>query len=196
MQMAGPAFMDYFLNGRSAAPMENRHPLAAGAPHGVFPCAGEDRWIAIAVLSDDEWQGLVQALGSPDWALDPAYSAAAGRLAGQDSLHEHLAAWTVARDDYELASLLQEHGVAATPALNIADLLHDPHYRARGTFIEVTHPLGFKETIYGAYVKTSRTEPRIRPGPAIGQDNEHVLKGLLGVPQADYEQLVAEQVIY
>jgi benzylsuccinate CoA-transferase BbsF subunit len=86
--------------------------------------------------------------------------------------------------------------VAAAPVLNVADLLHDPHYRARGTFIEVRHPLGFDETIYGAYVKTSRTEAKVRTGPIIGQDNEHVFRELLGMPEARYRQLVEEQVIY
>jgi benzylsuccinate CoA-transferase BbsF subunit len=60
----------------------------------------------------------------------------------------------------------------------------------------VEHPLGFKETIYGAYVKMSGTPARVRPGPVIGQDNERVLKGLLGISEGDYERLVAEQVIY
>jgi benzylsuccinate CoA-transferase BbsF subunit len=196
MQMAGPAFMDYFLNGRSPGPRENRHPLGAAAPHGVFPCAGDDRWIAIAVLTDAEWQGLVEAMGRPDWAHAPDLATAAGRIAAIDAVHERLAAWTAGFDDYERAANLQRHGVPATPVLNVADLLSDPHYKARGTFVEVQHPLGFTETIYSAYVKMSRTQPRVRPGPAIGQDNERVLKGLLGVAHAEYERLVADQVIY
>jgi benzylsuccinate CoA-transferase BbsF subunit len=196
MQMAGPAFMDYFLNGRSATPAENRHPLGKTAPHGVFPCAGEDRWIAIAVVTEDEWQALVEAMGRPEWALDPAYATMAGRIAAMDAIHERFAEWTAGQDDYELAAGLQRHGVAASPVLNVADLLSDPHYRARSTFVQVKHPLGFEETIYGAYVKMSRTEPRIRPGPAIGADNERVLKGLLGVADADYERLVADAVVY
>ena len=86
-------------------------------------------------------------------------------------------------------------GVAAAPVLNVADLLHNPHYRARDTFIEVRHPLGFTETIYGSYVKPSRTVPDVRPGPAMGQDNERVLCGILGLSDADYDHLVAEGVI-
>ena len=95
----------------------------------------------------------------PAWAQAPEFATPAARVENIDALHERLAEWTRAFNDYELAHLLQRHGVAAAPVLNVADLLHDPHYRARGTFIEVTHPLGFRETIYGAYVKTSRTEP-------------------------------------
>ncbi len=196
MQMVGPAYMDYALNGRVAGPIGNRHPLGQAAPHGVFPCAGDDRWISIAVLTDEEWRGLVAAMGEPDWARAPVLAALPGRLERIDALHEQLAAWTRGFDDRELAALLQRHGVAAAPVLNVADLLADPHYRARGTFIEVTHPLGFRETIYGAYVKTSRSEAAVRTGPRIGQDNDFVFTQLLGIPQDRYRQLIAEQVIY
>jgi benzylsuccinate CoA-transferase BbsF subunit len=196
MQMVGPAFMDHVLNGRVAAPIGNRHPLAAAAPHGVFPCAGADRWISIAVMNGSEWQGLCAAMGDPAWAQAPEFSSPEQRVRNLDALHERLADWTSGFDDRELAALLQDHGVAAAPVLNVADLLHDPHYRARGTFIEVRHPLGFRETIYGAYVKTSRSEARVRPGPTLGQDNEFVFQELLGLPEARYRELVEQQVIY
>lgn len=196
MQMVGPAYMDYVLNGRIGAPKGNEHPLAAAAPHGVFPCAGEDRWISIAVPSDAEWEALIRAMGNPDWALAERFATRASRVAHIDELHAGLAAWTAGFDDRALAATLQAHGVAAAPVLNIADLLADPHYRARGTFIEVQHPLGFRETIYGAYVKTSRTVPDIQPGPVIGRDNERVFRDILGLPEERYRRLVEEQVIH
>ena len=196
MQMVGPAFMDYAINGRVAAPKGNRHPLDAAAPHGVFPCAGEDRWISIAVATEEEWRGLLTAMGDPPWAAAAQFTSLAQRLHNIDALHERLAAWTRPFDDYELAHRLQRHGVAAAPVLNVADLLRDPHYRARGTFIEVQHPLGFPETIYGAYVKTSRTAPDVQTGPRMGRDNDFVFKQLLGVSEERYGQLIDEQVIY
>ncbi|MEZ5532734.1 MAG: CoA transferase [Steroidobacteraceae bacterium] len=196
LQLIGPAFMDYVMNQRVAAPMGNRHPTSAAAPHGVFPCMGEDRWISIAIMSDDEWQNLCLAMGSPNWSRTDIYAGAAGRVANIDILHEHLAAWTCRYDDRALAELLQRHGVAAAPVLNVADLLNDPHYRARGTFIEVTHPLGFKETIYGSYVKASRSVVNVRPGPVMGQDNDTVFLELMGLPDNEYRRYIAEQVIY
>ena len=196
MQLAAPAFMDYVMNGRVASTIGNQHPLGAGAPHGVFPCSGDDRWISIAVMNDGEWAGLVEAMGHPAWASAPEFTSAGMRVKSIDTLHEHMAAWTRDHDDYELAALLQSHDVAAAPVLNVADLLNDPHYRARGTFVEVRHPLGFDETIYGAYVKTSRTEADVRPGPAIGQDNDHVFLELLGLPEERYRRLIEEQVIF
>jgi benzylsuccinate CoA-transferase BbsF subunit len=196
MQMVGPAFMDYVMNGRSAGPIGNRHPLAAAAPHGVFPCSGDDRWISIAVAKQREWLGLCTAMGDPDWAHAPRFADLQSRVENIDELHARVAGWTADFDDRELAELLQRSGVAAAPVLSVADLLHDPHYRARETFIEVQHPLGFRETIYGAYVKTSRTRAAVNPGPSIGRDNDYVFRELLEIPEERYRQLVDAEVIY
>jgi len=196
LQLVGPTFLDYVFNGRVGGPLGNRHPVAAGAPHGVFPCLGEDRWIAIAVLTDAEWQGLAAAMGDVVWARDPAFAHAPGRLAGIERLHARLAEWTRPFERDALAARLQGFGVAASPVCAVSDLLDHPQYRARETFVEVVHPLGFRETIYGAYVKCSRTQPLIRPGPAIGQDDEAVLRGLLGLSEARYRELVERKVIH
>jgi len=194
MQMVGPLFMDYSLNGRTAGRVGNRHPLGAAAPHGVFPCQGDDRWISIAVYTNEEWKGLVQAMGDPGWTRP--FASLDQRIAGIDALHAHLSNWTAGFVDRELAELLQGYGVAAAPVLDVAGLLSDPQYVARETFIEVTHPLGFQETIYGAYIKTSRSDVKVRPGPAIGQDNDHVFGELLGLSERRIRQLVADEVIY
>ena len=95
-----------------------------------------------------------------------------------------------------LADRLQAAGVAATPVLKVADLLDDPHYRARHTFIEVRHPLGFDETIYGSYVKMSRTPAVVKPGPVMGQDNDHAFREILQMPDEDYQSLKESRVIY
>ncbi|WP_068637360.1 CaiB/BaiF CoA transferase family protein [Thauera butanivorans] len=196
MQMVGPAYMDYALNGRSGGPRGNRHPTGAAAPHGVFPCAGDDRWIAIAVGSDAEWAALAEAMGSPAWACEPALASVAGRVQAIDRIHAEIAAWTRGHDDRSLATRLQAAGVAATPVLAVADLLDDPHYRARGTFIEVRHPLGFDETLYGGYVKMSRTPAVVRPGPVMGQDNDRAFLDILKLPAEEYQRLKESQVIY
>jgi len=195
LQLVGPRFLDFAMNGRVAGPIGNRHPVGAGAPHGVYPCRGEDRWIAIAVLDDPEWAALVRALGAPAWARDPALATAAGRLARIDGIDAELAAFTRACERDALAERLQAEGVPATPVCDVSDLLDHPHFRARRTFVEVEHPLGFRETIYGEYVKCSRTRPAIRPGPAVGQDNDRVFRQLLGLSEARIEELVARKVI-
>lgn len=195
LQLVGPTFLDYVLNDRVGGPIGNRHPVAAGAPHGVFPCAGTDRWIAIAVLTDAEWQGLVRALADEPWARDPGLARASGRLAAIDHLHARLADWTRRFERDALAARLQGFGVAASPVCDVSDLLDHPHYRARRTFVEVDHPLGFRETIYGEYVKCSRTRPAIRPGPAVGQDNDSVFLELLGLSPTRYRELIERKII-
>jgi benzylsuccinate CoA-transferase BbsF subunit len=195
MQLVGPAAMDWWLNRRDGKPLGNRHPLAAMAPHGLFRCAGEDRWLSLAVASDAEWQALVSAMGSPAWARDAALAAHAGRRARIAELHARISEWMANRDNRELAESLQAQGVAAAPVLDVAGLASDPEFRTRRTFVEVEHPQGFRETIYGAYVKTSRTRVEVRPGPAMGQDNEAVLKGLLGLSDAEYERAVASGAV-
>jgi benzylsuccinate CoA-transferase BbsF subunit len=196
LQMIGPAYMDYVLNGRVAGPMSNRHPLAAAAPHGVFPCAGDDRWISIAVVTEDEWQGLVRAMGDPPWVQEGDLGTTQKRVAGIEVLHQRLSDWTRGFDDRELAEHLQAHGVPAAPVFQVADLLDDRHYRARGTFVEVEHPLGFKETIYGDYVKMSGAVARVTPGPVMGRDNEYVFKELMAIPETRYRQLVEDEIIF
>ncbi len=196
VQLVAPALMDYVMNGRVAGTIGNQHPLAAAAPHGVFRCAGEDRWVAIAVSCEEEWQDLVAAMGNPQWAGGPEFADAERRIENLDRLHDCISAWTCDFDDYELAKTLQRQGVAATPVLNVSDLLSDPHFKARGTFPQVKHPLGFEETLYGAYVKTNGVETPIQPGPMMGQDNERVFKGLMGISEQRYQRLVDEQVIF
>ena len=196
MQMVGPAFSDYALNERVAGPLGNRHPLAMAAPHGVFPCQGDDRWISIVAQEESEWDGLVEAMGAPTWASAPEFSDLEARRKNINALHEKLGEWTAGFDDRELADTLQAAGVAAAPVLTVADLLDDPHYRARETFIEVDHPLGYRETIYNAYVKLSRSVPRVRPGPWIGQDNDRVFRDLLGLDEERYQALKDAKIIY
>jgi benzylsuccinate CoA-transferase BbsF subunit len=196
MQLVGPAFMDWELNRREGGPLGNRHPRAMAAPHGVFPCSGDDHWISIACASDAEWQALVAAMGAPEWAGAAPLATLAGRLASLDAIHELLAGWTRDQEVAALSARLQAAGVAAAPVLSVADLLHDPHLKARGTFVEVTHPLGFQETIYGGYVKMSRTPAVVRTGPMLGQDNERVFREILGLPEDRYRQLVESQIIF
>ena len=196
MQMVGPAFMDHVLNERDPGPIGNRHPLAMAAPHSVFPCRGEDRWISLAVRSEGEWSALLEAMGNPEWARGDTFKTLASRLQNIDALHAKIGAWTAEYEDRALAETLQGVGVAAAPVLTVADLLDDPHFRARETFIEVDHPLGYRETIYNAYVKLSRSLPRVLPGPAIGQDNDHVFLELLGLEEERYEALKTDEVIY
>jgi crotonobetainyl-CoA:carnitine CoA-transferase CaiB-like acyl-CoA transferase len=130
INLVGPVLLDVSVNGRRtrdrAYPPGNRLEFSEAAPHGVFPTRGDDRWIAISVFNEEEWQGLVAEMGSPAWAFEPRFATQADRYAHQDALEEALAAFTITRERYDLMHRLQARGVAASVVQNAEDL--NEHY--------------------------------------------------------------------
>ena len=193
----GEAVMDVAMNRRAPAPIGN---TGVGlAPHGVYPCAGADRWISIAVGGEDEWRGLCAAarrLGPAPWTRDPRFVDAFRRLRQREALDAALRRWTVSFDAVELTAALQAEGVAAFPVMNIEDQFLDPHFRERGAWVEMEHPMAGAEWLYGLAWHLSRTPGRIAlPAPLLGQHNERVLGGLLGVPQEELRRLEASGAV-
>ncbi|MCH7745843.1 MAG: CoA transferase, partial [Chloroflexi bacterium] len=123
VQHTAQSLMDYVMNGRVQERRGNRHPWMA--PHGVYPCAGEDNWIAIAVASDQEWHALCEALGRPEIAADARFEDALSRWHHQDELDEIISGWTAQWEKAELAERLQGVGVAAEPVNSAKEVLED-----------------------------------------------------------------------
>ena len=124
------AILDYQMNGVVSAPPGNRD--AWDAPHGVYPCQGDDHWIAIAVTNDTEWQALCRVLERPDLAADARLLAAAGRRQHQEELDAAITAWSRRQQDYAAMHLLQAAGVPAGPSLDMHRVYHDPQLREGG----------------------------------------------------------------
>ncbi len=190
LQLIAPTLLDLFVNGRVAERQGNRHPTAA--PHGVFPCRGEDQWCALSVADDESWRCFVSALGDPEWALDPAVATAVGRKAHEDHLEQLVAAWTCERTREEVVEVLRERDVPVYPVSSMRDLLDDPQLAHRGYWQAVEHPvLGRVHVAAPPYLLT-RTPPRQeRAAPLLGQDNAYVFGQVLGLSEteiADLEQ--------
>ena len=188
----GQAFMDYAMNGRSQTTLGNRHPTAL---QGVYPCsgedAGEDDWIAITIFDDRDWELFRQAIGNPAWTDGAEFATHESRRANHDALDERISSWTRNVGHIEAMSLLQSHGVAAGAVLNQRDAAADPHLRERGMFEEAWQRDVGTHMYPRAPFKMSRSDVRIRRGPArLGQDNEYVYKTLLGLSDAEYDALV------
>ncbi|MFW6125605.1 MAG: CaiB/BaiF CoA transferase family protein [Chloroflexota bacterium] len=191
----GEAIMDYVMNRRVAGPRGNRDPSMA--PHGCYRCFGEDRWVAIAVCSDEQWKALCQALGSPSWAVDERFSSVVGRLANQDELDRRIEQWTVRHDPYEVMGILQHAGVPAAPVVKPSDLSSDRHLQERGFFKQVTHREVGTRVYPGMCFKFSKSPVvgiRIPPN-CLGEHNEYVYGQLLGMSEAEIEHLQEEQLI-
>lgn len=189
------ALLDYQINGRLRGRHGNHHWYMA--PHGVYPCRGQDSWVALAISTDREWQALRRAMGDPEWASDDRFSGVTGRKAFEEELDRRLADWTRNYAPGEVTNMLQDAGVASGPALTVEDVVDDPHLMARGDFESVTHDEVGPYPYYRPLpVKFSKVELKARRGaPCFGQDNESVLVGLLGLSKEDLVELEREQVI-
>ena len=201
INLLGPILLEVAAKGRSTRdgrfPTGNRLEHPDAAPHGVYPCAGEDRWIAIAVFDEAEWQGLVSVMGRPAWAAESRFATQAARFAHQDALDALLGAWTRGQDRYALMHALQAAGVTAGAVQTAEDTNdHDPQIAGRGLFFELDHPVIGEARFEGTPIQFSRTvQENWRSAPLLGEDNAHVFKTLLGVSEAEYEELAAEGAI-
>ncbi len=193
LQMIGEHVMAHSMNGASPSRMGNRHP--AMAPHGVYPCRGEDRWIAIAIDSDSSWRAFCGAMGSPVWAEDPRFATAAGRLHHQDEIDAHIAEWTRERDHYSVMRALQHRGIDAAAALTTEEIASDPHFQARGFVQEVDIPDAGPARYPRYGFQLSRTPVQTGAGPNFGAHNRLVFGKLLGMPHAAIEAMAAEGAI-
>ncbi len=185
--MAMP-FMDYKLNGRPGEPVGNRHPVHA--PHGIYPARGNDEWCAIACRTDQEWESLVEAIGRPAWAMIPDYATQEGRKANEDALNADLSEWTRTQTPRQIMHLLQRSGVAATAVLDGEGLFWDPHLRDRGYIHTLDHPDWGVLEQPGVTVRLSETPGGSRmPSAALGQHNDYVLRGILGLSDNEVQKL-------
>ncbi len=193
--LLGEPLLDYEMNQRVGGPQGNQDPEFA--PHNNYPCLGDDRWVAIAVKSEEEWLAFCNALGQPDWTQDPRFADKPRRLKHLADLDRHISEWTRQRSAEEITGILQEAGVAAMTVMNIEDQFQDAHFHERQAFIETEHPYVGAEWLYGLPWLLSDTPVGAnRPAPLLGQHNEYVFCQLLGLPQDELRRLEEEQAVY
>src|SRR5438093_698667 len=189
--LIGEVYLEAPCTGRPAAQRGNA--VLYACPHGVYPSAGEDRWVAIAVVGDEVWERFAGVLG---WPLDPAFASLAGRLAARAELDRRVAEWTRARSVEETAAALQAAGVSAMAVQNGDDHRADPHLAARGAIVTVEHPEIGPERHSGNPMRLSRT-PLVPPAaaPRLGADTEDVLIRVVGLSRAEVARLAEDGVL-
>jgi crotonobetainyl-CoA:carnitine CoA-transferase CaiB-like acyl-CoA transferase len=164
-----------------------------GVPWGIFPCAGDERWVAITVQDDAEWAALVELMGSPSWATDPALATHAGRLAAIDAVEAGVGEWTSTLEREDVAERCQGAGIPAGELLAAMDTLTVPHYAQQGFAVEVHQPGNVVDTILldGPGFRGSKMpEPVITAAPKVGEHTREVCRDLLGMPEDEIERLV------
>jgi benzylsuccinate CoA-transferase BbsF subunit len=165
------------------------------APHAIYRAAGEDRWLSIVVRDDAEWRRLAPLLSvDPD---DPRFTTQAERKRNDQELDALVTAWTSTCDAWQAAEQLQALGIAAAPVFDMRDVADDPHMNERGFFVQLVHPEVGRQKHAGIPWKLHGTPLAVRhPAPLMGEDNGYVVQELLGRGSAEYERLLAEQVLY
>jgi crotonobetainyl-CoA:carnitine CoA-transferase CaiB-like acyl-CoA transferase len=190
-----PWIIEQSATGSVGPRLGNRHPWYA--PHGCFPCDGDDAWVVIAVTGDAEWRSLCEAIERSDLYSDPALATVTGRRAAEDELEAAIAAWTRGRSADEAMEALQAKGVAAGVARGFNELMfYEPHLVARGFWQEVDRPYLERHLQSSAAFREEGEAYPIRfPAPTLGQSTREVLTRILGLTTAELDRLEAEQVI-
>ena len=198
MQFFSAPIMDYFITGRVMNRDGNRLPYAA--PHGVYPCKGDDRWVAIAVFTDEEWKAFCQVIGNPEWTKDPRFATLIARKQNEDELERLVAEWTKDFIAEQVEAMMQASGVAAHTLLSGKDIFDDPQIKHYNHFREFDHPtigpiVDGKIRVEGPSMKFSKSTDRTFRAPMFGEHNQYVFKEFLGLSDDDIADLIVEGVI-
>jgi benzylsuccinate CoA-transferase BbsF subunit len=195
--LVGPGLLHRAVHGGVSVATGNASQEVPGAPHGVYPCAGEDRWLALTVFEDAEWTAFTRALGEPPWTTDARFATRAGRLRHAAELDTLVSGWTRTQVAEDAMAILQRAGIAAGRVADAEDLcVRDPQLAARGHFVDVETPEGRTVRIDGPPFVLSDTPAHVSgPGPLLGEHTDQVLRDLLGVPLEELHALRAEGVI-
>ena len=190
--IAGP-LLDYHASGRVAERVGNLDPVAA--PHGAYPCR-DDQWLALSCWSDDEFAGLAEIVGRPEWCGDARFADAGRRRENAAILDDAIAEWSAPRDADEAASALQASGVHGYRVNTIAELFSDPQVRHRGTWRVRRHPVIGDQSYYFPGFDLSEVPGDVTAaGPLLGADNEVVYREFLGLTEKEFEDYSARGVI-
>ena len=193
MLLAGVNMLDFQVNGRPSERIGNRSRWSAVAPHGIYRCDGDDRWIAIAAENDACWQALCDVLGAAALAGDARFATNEARVANQDALDDAITAFTREREPHALMEVLQARGVPAGVVQTMEDRMErDPQLAARGFYPTAPHPELGEHRFEGLPMRFSKARWRVdRGAPLLGEHTREVATSILGYSEAEFEALVA-----
>ena len=194
-QFVAPALLHHDVNNEVMGRVGNK--AAGAAPHGAYPCRGDDEWCVISVHDDDEWRAFCEATGSPTLAEDPEFATHRARKAREDDLDAAVAEWTRSFTAEEVVQRLQSAGVHAAKVNTMADLYDDPQLAARNTWWEIEHSEVGEHEYESPPFRLSETtaEPGL-PDPCLGEHNEEFFRAVYGMDEGRFTRLVDDEVIY
>lgn len=194
--LLGPELMGFSLNGKGTKPAGNGAGWQQAAPHGCYRCRGEDRWLTIAVFSDEEWSAMRKVMGDPDWTQQDRFNTMQGRRENPEELDSLIAGWTAKHPPQKLAHMLQEAGVPAAAVSDADDLAKDPQLEDRGFFIELKHPALGKVRADANPIRMSGSPAQYtKAAPLLGEDNRRIFVDFLGMDECRFKDYVDRGII-
>ena len=193
LQLLAPSLINYYVNKKEEKAKGNSSDYAV--PHGVYRCKGDDRWCAISVITDAEWQALCNTIGEPDWLKKPEFHTATDRKKNEVQLNRSIEQWTSQHEAEEIMITLQEAGVAAGVVENAEDLYGDEQLKERECFwIENHRELG-RFSHLGQPSRLSKTPARLyNVAHCLGEHTEYICRDLLGISEEEYDRYLLEGV--
>ena len=187
LQFLTPSILEFASTGRIPGRAGNADRVAA--PHGVYRCAGPDRWVALSVWSDAEWRTLRDIIGVE------GLTTAADRRAARTELDARISEWTGSRERDDVVATLRAAGSRVSAVLAISELFTDPQLAHRGMWPAVTHPaIGDMRLMAPPFRLSATPSLQERPGPLFGADNDHVFGELLGLTAEERRSLERDGV--
>jgi crotonobetainyl-CoA:carnitine CoA-transferase CaiB-like acyl-CoA transferase len=193
--LLGPAFLEYTTNGKLPERLGNRSQDVV--PHGVYLCAGEDRWCAIAAQSDEEWCALASVLGRQELGSAAGYASAEARRANEDEIDALISAWTREHDVWQVMHVLQAQGVTAAVVEDLEDMcVRDPWLSTRHLASVPFEEAGIEYRTHNQPVRMNGELPALKRSPRFGEHSMQVLGTLLGLSASEIEELLIEEVVF
>ncbi|MHB8105024.1 MAG: CaiB/BaiF CoA transferase family protein [Dehalococcoidales bacterium] len=188
-----PLVLDYSANKRELKLRGNKSPRAA--PYGAYRCKGDDRWVAITVQTDKEWESFCGTVGNPDWTRDARFSTIAGRVNNSDELDKYVNAWTAKHTAEQVMQMMQKKGVAAGVIATAQDSESDPQLAEYDFFHEIEHPyLGKQKFFHPPAFTLSNAKAELNRPVQLGEHTEYICTEILGIPAADFKKMEKEGV--
>jgi benzylsuccinate CoA-transferase BbsF subunit len=192
VHFVSPLILDYTVNGREFERAGNRSNRAA--PQGAYKCLGDERWVAISVYTDAEWQSFCGVIGNPGWAGEPCFANPLNRIKNSDELDRLVEQWTLTRSPEEVMSLLQAAGVPAGVVENAQDMWNDPQLKLYKAFTEYDHPVLGMCIGKRRGMDFSKMEWELRRAPLLGEHTEYVCTKIIGMSDKEFVELLSEGV--
>ena len=193
INVIGEFVVAFSMNQRESLRRGNRH--SSMAPHGCYPCDGDDQWITIACETDAQFAALCLVIAQPHLTRDQRFADVVSRYRNQDPLDAIIAVWSRGRTKEETTASLQAAGVPAMPVLSVPEVFADEHLRARGFFESVSHPVAGISEIEAPHWRMSETPAHIRlPAPSFAEHNNYVFRDLMGLSDEEIAQLEGDGI--